>query len=68
MNMLQEEYVLKTRLAIAVEVKNQPVVERLEPQVMIVVQSLDALKKRIAELDVEPKIIGTLVKKEGANA
>lgn len=51
-NLLQEEYSLKTQLSIAVEVKNTSAVERLNEPVLITVQSIDAVKKRIAELEV----------------
>jgi hypothetical protein len=50
-NILHEEYLLKVRLAIAVEVDNREQVKRLEPIVEIIVRSIDSLKKRIKELE-----------------
>jgi len=46
----QEEYVLKTRLAVALEVKNDALVERTQPQVEMLRRTIDALKKKLDEI------------------
>ena len=49
--MEQEEYSILVSLEIAVEVKNESLVKQLQPQAEMIRKSINALKKRIEELD-----------------
>jgi hypothetical protein len=48
---LNEEYLIKTRLAIAIEVENKQAIPNLESAALLIVRTIDSLKKRVAELE-----------------